>query len=221
MKRPLELRTAPRSWRLVLKTAYPFLAERGVSDLLVFGSQALSVYLKSPLRSKDLDLVSSQIGPEHQEALSKHLPQTQGLEVRSSTIQSRPLQRGTLKTYTIELRVDGKPFFLEIFDKVLDGQDPSVLTPHVEKTHRWNLDFWVPSLNATLALRLAFRQPEGISPLNSRRLEDLLQENWRRIDLSEVRRIIQEWEMSEVVKSNLGPLRKTGKLRILREELMS
>src|SRR5437899_12922143 len=135
MKRPSEIRTAPRSWLLVLKTAYPFLVNRGVGDLLVFGSQALSVYLKSPLRSKDLDLVSSQIGPEHQEALSKHLPQTQGLEVRSSTIQSRPLQRGTLKTYTIELRVDGKPFFLEIFDKVLDGQAQSVLTPHVEKIH--------------------------------------------------------------------------------------
>src|SRR5438132_14363786 len=60
LKRPLELRAAPRSWRLVLKTAYPFLAETGVRDLLVFGSQALSVYLKSSLRSKDLDLVSSQ-----------------------------------------------------------------------------------------------------------------------------------------------------------------
>ena len=142
------------------------------------------------------------------------------MEVRSSTIQSRPLQRGTLKTYTIELRVDGKPFFLEVFDKVLDGQDPSVLTPHVEKIHRWHLDFWVPSLNATLALRLAFRQPEGISPLNSRRLADLLEENWRRIDLSEVRRIIREWEMSELVKSNLGRLRKTGKLGLLREELL-
>jgi len=220
LKRPLELRAAPRSWRLVLKTAYPFLAERRVGDLLVFGSQALSVYLKSPLRSKDLDLVSSQIGPEHQEALSEHLSQTRGLEVRSSTVQSRPLQRGTLKTYTIELRVDGKPFFLEIFDKVLDGQDPSVLTPYVEKMRRWTLDFWVPSLNATLALRLAFRQPEGISPLNSRRLENLLQENWRKIDLAEVRRLVQEWKMSEVMKSNLKPLRKTGKLGLLREELM-
>jgi hypothetical protein len=220
LKRPLELRAAPRSWRLVLKTAYPFLVERGVGDLLVFGSQALSVYLKSPLRSKDLDLVSSQVGPEHQEALSKHLSQTQGLNVRSSTVQSRPLQRGTLKTYTTELRVDGKPFFLEIFDKILNGQDPSVLTPRVEKIHRWNLDFWVPSLNATLALRLAFRQPEGISPLNARRLESLLEENWRKIDLSEVRRIIQEWGMSSIVKSNLKPLRKTRKLELLQQEVM-
>jgi len=219
LRRPLEIRAAPRSWRLVLTTAYPFLVQRGVGDLLVFGSQALSVYLKSPLRSKDLDLVSSQIGPEHQEALSKDLSQTHGLEVRSSTVQSRPLQRGTLKTYTIELRVDDKPFFLEIFDKVLNGQDPSVLTPHVEKIHMWNLDFWAPSVDATLALRLAFRQPEGISPLNSRRLENLLQENWKKIDLTEVRRIIQEWEMNDVVKSNLRPLRKTGKLGLLRQEL--
>jgi hypothetical protein len=116
--------------------------------------------------------------------------------------------------------VDGKPFFLEIFDKILNGQDPSVLTPRVEKIHRWNLDFWVPSLNATLALRLAFRQPEGISPLNARRLESLLEENWRKIDLSEVRRIIQEWGMSSIVKSNLKPLRKTRKLELLQQEVM-
>ena len=217
MKRPTELRAAPRSWRLVLNAAYPFLAERGVGDLLVFGSQALSVYIKSPLRSKDLDLVSAQVGPEHQDALSTHLSQVKGLEVRSSTVQSRPLERGTLKTYTIELRIDSKPFFLEIFDKILNGQEPLVLAPHVQRIRKWNLDLWVPSLNATIALRLAFRQPEGISPLNSRRLETLLQENWKKIDLSKVKKIVHEWGMSDLVKSNLRPLRRRGKIGLIQE----
>src|SRR5207253_8359165 len=47
LKRPLELRDAPRRWRLVLKSAYPLLAESGVGVFIVIGTQALSVYLKS------------------------------------------------------------------------------------------------------------------------------------------------------------------------------
>jgi hypothetical protein len=219
LKRPMELRASPRSWRIVLEAAYPFLVERGVGDLLIFGSQALSVYLRSPLRSKDLDLVSSQIGPEHLEALFNRLSQVRGLEVRSSTIQSRPLEYGVLKTYTIELRVDSKPFFLEVFDKILNGQAPSTLTPQVQRINKWNLDLWVPSLNATVGLRLAFRQPEGISPLNTRRLENLLQENWRKIDLSEVRKILDEWKMIDLVKINLKPIRSRGKIAIVKEIL--
>ena len=89
MKRRSEIRTAPRDWLLVLKTAYPFLVNLGIRDLLLFGSQALSVYLKSPLRSKDLDFVSSQIGPRHLEALRKHL-ESSGLETRNTTVQSKP-----------------------------------------------------------------------------------------------------------------------------------
>ncbi len=183
MKRPTEIRTAPRDWLLVLKTAYPFLVDQGIGDLLLFGSQALSIYLDSPLRSKDLDLVSPQIGPGHLEALRKHL-ETSGLETRSTTVQSKPLAKARMTVYTVELKLSSKPFFLEIFDKILDGQNPSILTPYAQQARKWNLDLWAPSPNAVVALRLSFRQPEGISRLNAIRLNNFIRQNRTKLDFA-------------------------------------
>lgn len=219
MKRPVEIRTAPRDWLLVLKTAYPFLVDHGIGDLLLFGSQALSVYLDSPLRSKDLDFVSSQVGPRHFESLRKHL-ETSGLETRSTTIQSKPLARARMTIYTVELRLDAKPFFLEIFDKVLDGQNPSILTPYAQRTSKWNLDLWAPSPNAVVALRLSFRQPEGMSRLNATRLNSFIRQNRSKLDFDEIRSLIRLWGMESWVKDNLKTLHKSHRLKILNENLL-
>jgi hypothetical protein len=219
MKKPANIRTAPREWLLVLKTAYPFLIDRGVGDLLLFGSQALSVYLNSPLRSKDLDLVSSQIGPGHLEALRKHL-ETSGLGSGSTTVQSKPLAQARMTIYTVELKFGAKPFFLEIFDKVLDGQNPSILSPYAQRAHKWNLDIWAPSPNAVVALRLSFRQPEGISRLNATRLNNFIQQNRNKLNFDEVKTIISRWGMDARVKENLRTLHKSHRLRILDENLL-
>jgi hypothetical protein len=219
MKRPAEIRTAPRDWLLVLKTAYPFLVNQGIGDLLLFGSQALSVYLHNPLRSKDLDLVSSQLGPGHLEALRKHL-ETSGLETRSTTVQSKPLAKARMTIYTVELRLSSKPFFLEIFDKILDGQNSSILTPYAQRARKWNLDLWAPSPNAVVALRLSFRQPEGISRLNAIRLNNLIRQNRRKLDFNEIKTMITQWEMDGRVKENLRILHKNHKLRIVNENLL-
>jgi hypothetical protein len=219
MKRPVQIRTAPRDWLLVVKTAYPFLVDQGIGDLLLFGSQALSIYLDSPLRSKDLDLVSSQIGPGHLEALRKHL-ESGGLETRSTTVQSKPLAKAKMTIYTVELRLSAKPFFLEIFDKILDGQNPSILTPYAQRTHKWNLDLWAPSPNAVVALRLSFRQPEGISRLNAIRLNNFIRQNRSKLDFDEIKTMITQWEMDARVKENLRVLHKSHRLRIVNENLL-
>jgi hypothetical protein len=217
MKRPAEIRTAPRDWLLVLRTAYPFLVELGIGDLLLFGSQALSIYLNNPLRSKDLDLVSSQFGPRHLEILQKHL-ETSGMETRSTTIQSKPLPKARMTIYTVELRLDTKPFFLEIFDKILDGQNPSVVTPYAERARKWNLDLWTPSPDAVVALRLSFRQPEGISRLNATRLNNFIRQNQNRLNFEEIRKIVHLWKMEARVKENLTALHKNHRLRIICED---
>jgi hypothetical protein len=219
MKRPVQIRTAPRDWLLVLRTAYPFLVDQGIGDLLLFGSQALSVYLDSPLRSKDLDLVSSQIGPGQLEALRKHL-ETSGLQTRSTTIQSKPLAKAMMTIYTVELRLSAKPFFLEIFDKILDGQNPSILTPHTQRAHKWNLDLWAPSPNAVVALRLSFRQPEGISRLNAIRLNNFIRQNRAKLDFDEIKTMITLWGMDDRVKENLRTLHKSHSLRIISQNLL-
>jgi hypothetical protein len=219
MKRPVQIRTAPRDWLLVLKTAYPFLVDQGIGDLLLFGSQALSVYLDSPLRSKDLDLVSSQVGPGTLEALRKHL-ESSGLETRSTTVQSKPLAKARMTIFTVELRLSAKPFFLEIFDKILDGQNPSILTAHAQRARKWNLDLWAPSPDAVVALRLSFRQPEGISRLNAIRLNNFIRQNRAKLDFDEIKTMITLWGMDDRVKENLRTLHKSHSLRIIGQNLL-
>ena len=74
MNRPKEIRAPPKDWLEVLRIAYPFLrSKERVGDLVLFGSQILSIYMKTPLRSKDLDLLSAQVSPRQVEALSAEL----------------------------------------------------------------------------------------------------------------------------------------------------
>ncbi len=217
MKRPVEIRTPPRDWEKVLKISFPFLREHGIGDLLLYGSQAMSVYMKTPLRSKDLDLVTSQMGPRQLESLRKELGNEPSLEVRSSTIQSKTLTSGEMKIYSIELRISGRPFIVEVLDKVLDGKPPSVVTPHVQSVRKWGLDLWVPSPNAVVSLRLSFRPPEGISPLNCNRLNVFIRDQGKKVQPRTVGRLIREWGMTQVVKNNIDQLRTRHKLKVVHE----
>ncbi len=114
MIKPAEMRSPPRDWAHILKIAYPFLTNQGIGDLILFGSKALLVYMDNPLRSKYLDFVSSQIGPSQLEALRAHL-EANSLETRSTTAQSKPLARARMTVYTVELRLNQRPFFLGLF----------------------------------------------------------------------------------------------------------
>jgi len=217
MKKPVEIRAPARDWLQLLRTVFPYLRDRGVGDLLLFGSNAMSIYLDNPLRTKDLDLVSSQYGPLHHSSLREHLLHV-GIEVRSSTVQTKPLTHGDMTIYTVELRLDGRPFFVEIFDRVLDGKPVSILTPYVQHVKKWDLEVWVPCLNAVVALRLAFRQPEGINRFNATRLNTLIKKNEDIIDPSTIGKIITEWGVHEMVRTNLEGLRKTHRMRIAHQK---
>jgi hypothetical protein len=158
------------------------------------------------------------MGPGQLELLRDHLSKTPGIDVRSTSVQSRPLAKGDLKTFSIELRLEERPFFLEIFDKILDGRPPSILTSHVQEIERWGIRLWVPTPSALVALRLCFRPPEGISRLNAVRLNRFLREEKTRISLPEVRRIISEWQLWTLVQENLDDLYKRHRLRITHAE---
>ena len=215
MKRPMEIRAPPRDWIEILRVAYPFLrSKEKVGDLALFGSQALSIYVKSPLRSKDLDLLSGQVGPRQVDRLSGELGVLQNVEVRTSTVQTRMFGPRKMTTYTIELRVNGKPFMVELFDRILDGQPPSVLQPYIEPIKRWGLDIWAPDRDATMALRLSFRQPEGISRFNATRLNSFVQENLGSLRFNRVASILKNWEMEALVEKNLVDLYRKNRLRI-------
>ncbi len=123
-----------------------------------------------------------------------------------------------MRTYSVELRINGKPFFVEVFDSVLDGRPLSILSEQVRKVRKWGVQLWAPSLEAVLALRLAFRRPEGISRLNATRLNRLIQENRKNLKVRTVRRLVHEWGATRTVSENLAELHKTHRLTILREK---
>ena len=216
MNRPKEIRAAPREWMAILRDAYPFLREQqSIGDLILFGSQALSFYMKSPLRSKDLDFLSAQIGLRQMEALAERLSTIENVQHKSTTVQSRIFDGRKMTTYAIELRINRKPFFVELFDSVLDGRPLSILQPFVELKERWGLQVWLPNREATLALRLAFRPPEGISRLNAVRLNSFIKNNRRRIDFELTRSILTEWGIMSWVQRNLTELYARNRIRIL------
>jgi hypothetical protein len=218
MRRPEEIRTAPRDWIPILKLAHRFLVNQGVGNLILFGSQALSFYLRRELRSKDLDLVTDQFRPRFLEDLSHELRKLSGCEVRSTSVQTRLFDDGRMRTYSLEMRVRRRPFFVEVFDAVLDGFSPLVLAPHVRLGRRWGLRLWVPTPSALVALRLCYREPERISPPSADRLNRFIRENRRRIRYADVANIIAEWRMGQTVSSNLSELERIHKRRIIDQE---
>ena len=200
----------------ILRLAYPFLQSRqNVGDLVLFGSQALSIYMKSPLRSKGLDLLSGQVGPRQVDELSKELGALKNVEVKANAVHTRVFGPRRMTAYAIELRIGGVPFFVELSDLTLDGQPLSVLQPHVELVKRWNLEIWAPDREATMALRLSFRQPEGISRFNAIRLNAFIKENRSRLRFSQVASILRRRRMEAWAEKNLIDLNRRNGLRII------
>jgi hypothetical protein len=217
LKRPADIRASPGQWIGVLKVVYPYLRNQGVGDLTLFGSQAMSLYMKTPLRSKDLDLVTTRATLRQVESLADRIREEGVAEVRSTTTQTRLLGSRRMTTYSIELRLGEKPFFVEIFDRILDGRKPSILTPYVELANRWGLSLWAPSCEAIVVLRLAFRPPEGITRLNAVRLNRLIQERSRSLDFGLIQGIIREWQVEDWIRDNLERLYRVNKIRILHD----
>jgi hypothetical protein len=175
----------------------------------------MSLHMKSPLRSKDLDLVSAQVGLRQMEALADSLSSIENVEYKTTTVQTKRFNGRKMTTYAIELRVNRKPFFVELFDRILDGRSLSILEPYVEPRKRWGMEIWLPNREAIVALRLAFRPPEGITRLNALRLNSFIRENRRFLDFKHVLSILREWGVENWVEKNLKDLYRRNKVRVL------
>jgi len=219
LKRPQEIRAAPREWIALLRVAYPFLRQQA-GDVLLYGSQAMSVYMKNPLRSKNLDFLSGQVSLRQIEALAEKLSEIEQVEYRTTTVQTKRFDDRKMTTYATELRVARKPFFVELFDSILDGRPLSILQPYVEPRKRWGLEVWSPVREAIVAVRLAFRQPEGITRLNAMRLNSFIRENRRSLNFELVGSILKGWGIEDWVERNLIELYRRNKVRILNDHKM-
>jgi hypothetical protein len=217
LKRPEDIRAAPKEWITLLRAALQFFWQQKIGDIVLYGSQAMSIYMQNPLRSKDLDLLSSQVSFRQMEMLAEELSKIKGVEYRTTSAQTKPFDDRRMLTYAIELRVNSKPFFVELFDRILDGRSPSKLQPYVVPTKRWSLNFWSPTREAVVALRLAFRQPEGITRFNAIRLNSFIRKNQSSLRLKLVTSIIRQWGIEEWVERNLVDLYDRNKIRIIND----
>lgn len=216
MKRPTDIRAPPSSWIPALRESYTFLRERGVGDLLLFGSQAMSAYMWHPLRSKDIDLVSTQMRPRLLDELTERLAPLSEIDPRN-TVMTRVTDNGLARTYSVYLKMRGYPLIVEIFDTVLAGRKPKILWPHIKPVRRWEMEIHAPTPEAIVALRLSFSPPERIGRLNAVRLNRFIRARERRLNFKLIREILEEWGTRELVRDNLKELHDRHKMRILHE----
>ncbi len=201
----MRTRRAPaKIWIEVLKKITPVLAECNVSDVILFGSQAMSVYMERALASKDIDLIVSAMTINTLEKLCDELARicnqrpTYDYQVGEYLGRRYPVSHIYLK------HKSGFPFVLEFFENFL-GYESTRLTPYLTLKEKWGLWLQVPSQEAIIGARLAFRPPERVTPFNASRLNRFIK-TLGKVDWSDVNAFIDAFELRTLAKENLAAL---------------
>lgn len=200
--------TPPRApakvWIDVLKRIMPVLAKCDANDVILFGSQAMSVYMERALTSKDIDLIVPAITISSLEKLCEELTRVAGKKPTYDYQVGDYLGR-TYPVGHIYLTCSGFPFVAEFFQNFL-GYESVRLAPFLALKEKWGL--WIQTLSpeAIIGTRLAFRPPERITPFNAARLNRLIRTigtvNW-----SNVNTFIDTFELRTIVQENLAELK--------------
>jgi len=197
-------RPPAKIWIDVLRRIMPKLAECHVNDVILFGSQAMSVYMERALASKDIDLIAPAVTINTLEKLCDEI---------IHMAEKRPVYDYLVEEYLgrrypighIYLKhKSGFPFVLEFFQNFL-GYESTRLTPFLAFKEKWGLWLQVLSPEAIIGTRLASRPPERITPFNASRLNRFITKLGR-VDWSEVNAFIDAFELRTIVKENLAAL---------------
>jgi len=183
----------------------PVLAETRVHDAILFGSQSMSVYMQRALASKDMDLIAPGVGINSLEKLTASLEEITKQRPTYDQYVGEYLGRRYPVSHIYLKHKDGFPFVLEFFDNFL-GYPATKLAPFLSIKDNWGLSLQVPTPEAIIAARLAFRPPERITPTNAIRLNRFIR-RIARVDWSEVNAFIAEFKLRTVVLENIEALR--------------
>lgn len=199
-------RRAPaKIWIDVLTRITPILAESHVTDMILFGSQAMSAYMERALASKDIDLIAPSMTPN---ALEKTRDALKRIAVQTPTYDHLVGEYAG-RTYPVShiylKHMNGFPFVIEFFENFL-GYESDRLNPFLTLKNKWGLELQVPLPEAIIASRLAFRPPERISPFNASRLNRFIK-HIHHVDWMMVNAFIDAFELRTVVEGNLADLR--------------
>ena len=212
-----QTRTSPLKWRKILKTTYDELLLLGANDVIVFGSQAMSMYLKRALASKDLDLIATELTLGSVSRLCEKLAPYSDGRAPDYGFTNNKYDGRSNPVFSIYLKPkDNRPFVLELFQTYL-GHDVRKLTPYVVFRNR----FQTLSREAIIGTRLAFRLPEGITPFNARRLNKFIEAFRTEIRWGEVTKFVRLFNMEERIAGNLKKLKEIHNIEILDSERLN
>jgi len=198
-------RAPARIWIDILRRITPVLSESDANDVILFGSQALSVYSERALASKDLDLIVPGITIRILEELCDELAKAVG---------KRPVYDFTVGEYVgrrypvghIYLRhSSGYPLVVEFFQTFL-GFESRRLTPFLTFKRKWGMRVQVLTPEAIIGARLSFRPPERITPLNAMRLSRFIKTLGKSIDWPMVNSFIDTFGLRNMVRENMEEL---------------
>jgi len=201
-------RVPAKIWIDALARITPILVASHVTDMILFGSQAMSAYMERALGSKDIDLIAPNVT---QGTLEKARDALRPIAVQTPTydhVVGEYAGRAYPVSHIYLRHVSGFPFVVEFFENFL-GYESNRLNPYLTLKNRWGLELQVPIPEAIIATRLAFRPPERVTPSNASRLNRFIK-HIHHVDWTTVNAFIDAFELREVVGGNLAQLRRKG-----------
>ena len=158
----------------------------GVGDVWVYGSQAMSLYMKRPLASKALDLLAPGMTLDIVNGLCKSLVLFSKGKNPYFNFQNPEHEGKPNPVFAIYFNEPNeKPFAIELF-QTYNGHDVRKHTPYVAYVKRWKNEFQTLTTEAIIGTRLAFRPPERITSFNAERLNRFIDAERDKIDWSKV-----------------------------------
>jgi len=198
-------RTPARIWVETLKRIAPVLSKSDANDVVLFGSQAMSVYTQRALASKDLDLIVPGITIRVLEDLSDEFTDAAG---------KRPVYDFTVGQYSgrrypvghIYLRHgSGYPLVVEFFQTFL-GFESRRLTPFLTFRQKWGINVQVLVPEAIIGTRLSFRPPERVTRFNAVRLSRFIRTLGKGVDWSVVNSFLDAFQLRGTAIENIEEL---------------
>jgi hypothetical protein len=192
-------------WIAVLKKIMPILTLSNVSDLILFGSQAMSVYMERALTSKDIDLIAPGITETTLEKISEEVTQISAQTPSYDHVVSDYSGRKYPVSHIYLRHKSGFPFVIEFFDNFI-GYESTRLNRFLNLEQKWGLELQVPLPEAIIGTRLAFRPPERISSFNAIRLNRFIK-HLGKVNWTTVNTFIDEFDLRTIIKQNLTVLK--------------
>ena len=198
-------------WIAILQKIMPVLTNSNMNDTILFGSQAMSVYMKRALASKDIDLITPGMTETTLEVICKVVTPISTQKPNYDHVVGDYCERRYPVSHIYLRHTSGFPFVIEFFENFL-GYESTRLDPFLNLEQKWEMNFQVLLPAAIIGTRLAFRPPERISPFNALRLNRFIK-NVKRVDWTTVNNFIDAFDLRSTVTQNLAAL-KSKKISI-------